>query len=140
MKAFIKQFILRGLLAAGGGPLVLAVIYGTLGATGAASSFSPREVCLGIVSVTLLAFTVAGMTAIYQLEQLPLAFAIIIHGSVLYLSYILVYLINGWLKQQLFPVLIFSAVFLIGYALIWLIIYFTTKVKTDRINQTLSAR
>ena len=72
MKQFWKEFFLRGLLAASGGPVVLAVVYGILGATGVVTHFSPREVCLGILTVTLLAFTVAGMTAIYQMEQLPL--------------------------------------------------------------------
>ena len=64
MKRFWKEFCLRGLLAASGGPIVLAIIYGTLGATGTVSSFSPKEVCLGILTITLLAFLVAGMTAI----------------------------------------------------------------------------
>lgn len=137
MKKFWKEFLLRGLLACGGGPVVLAIIYGILGATGEVSYFSPNEVCLGILSVTLLAFIVAGMTAIYQLEHLPLISAILIHGAGLYAAYILIYLLNGWLKQQLIPFAIFTAVFLAGYALIWLIIYSVTKTKTKALNQKL---
>lgn len=140
MKKFAKEFLLRGLMAAAGGPVVLAIVYGILGATGAVSSFSPREVCLGILAVTLLAFTVAGMTAIYQLEQLPLPTAILIHGAGLYLAYILIYLLNGWLKQQRIPILIFTAVFIVGYAVIWLIIYAFTKSKAERINQKLKKK
>lgn len=138
MKAFAKEFLLRGLLAAGGGPIVLAIVYGILGATGTVSSFSPNEVCMGILTVTLLAFLVAGMTAIYQLEQLPLATAIALHGAGLYLAYILIYLVNGWLKRQLIPVLIFTIAFILGYAVIWLIIYSVTKAKTDSLNQKLT--
>lgn len=137
MKKFAKEFLLRGLLAAAGGPVVLAIVYGILGATGTVSSFSPSEVCMGILTVTLLAFTVAGMTAIYQLEQLPLPSAILIHGAGLYAAYILIYLINGWLQQQLIPILIFTAVFIAGYAVIWLIVYSVTKAKTEQINQKL---
>ena len=33
MKKFWKEFLLRGLVAAAGGPVVLAIIYGILGAT-----------------------------------------------------------------------------------------------------------
>ena len=66
MKKFLKEFILRGLLAAGGGPVVLAIIYGILGKAGVVSSFSPNEVCMGLLTVTLLAFTVAGMTAMCE--------------------------------------------------------------------------
>lgn len=137
MKKFWKEFLLRGLICAAGGPLVLAIIYGILGATGAVEHFSPREVCMGIVSITLLAFIVAGMTAIYQLEQLPLMSAIMLHGAGLYIAYILTYLLNGWLKQQLIPILIFTGIFIVGYAVIWLIIYTITKAKTEALNKKL---
>ena len=115
MREFWKSFIHRGLLAAGGGPVVLAIIYGICGG----NELSGSQVCLGILTLTLLAFVVAGMGAIYQIEQLPLSFAILIHGAVLYISYILIYLVNGWLKKQWTPILIFTGVFLISYTLIW---------------------
>lgn len=137
MKKFGKEFLLRGLLAAGGGPVVLAIVYGVLGSTGAVSSFSPREVCMGILSITLLAVFAGGMTAIYQQEQLPLASAILIHGAGLYAAYILIYLLNGWLKRQLVPILIFTAVFVVGYAVIWLLIYSVTKSGTEQLNKKL---
>ena len=137
MKLFWKEFLRRGLLCAGGGPLVLAIIYGILGATGAVRSFTPQEVCLGIVTVMLLAFLAAGMTAIYQIEKLPLGSAILLHGAALYADYILIYLANGWLVQQLIPILIFTGVFIAGYAVIWLIIYASIKAKTKQLNKKL---
>lgn len=140
MKKFLSNFFLRGLLAAAGGPVVLAIVYGILGATGEIQSLSPAEVCKGILTVTLLALTIGGMTAIYQVEQLPLFSAIAIHAGALYAAYILIYLVNGWLKQQLLPVLVFTAVFLVGYAVIWLCIWTATRAKTDGINRKLQAQ
>lgn len=137
MKKFAKEFLFRGLLAASGGPVVLAIIYGILGAVGTVTSLSPGEVCMGILTVTVLAFIVAGMTAIYQQEQLPLASAILIHGAALYAAYIMIYLLNGWLKQQLIPILVFSVIFITGYALIWLCVYCFTRARTERINRKL---
>ncbi len=137
MKKFWKEFLFRGLLAASGGPVVLAIIYGILGAAGAAESFSPREVCTGILSITLLAFVAAGMTAVYQLEQLPLPTMILLHGGALYIAYILTYLLNGWLVNQLTPILIFTGIFMAGYALIWLIIYCIERRKAAHINKLL---
>ena len=137
MKIFWKEFLLRGLICAAGGPLVLAVIYGILGATGTVEALSPGEVCMGIVSITLLAFVAAGMTAIYQMEQLPLPTMILLHGGALYLAYLLTYLLNGWLQRSPAPILIFTGVFIAGYALVWLIIYFTEKAKTDKLNKLL---
>lgn len=139
MKKFWKEFLLRGLICASGGPIVLAIIYGILGATGTVEAFSPREVCLGILAITLLAFIAAGMTAIYQMEQLPLPIMILLHGGVLYIAYILTYLLNGWLLNQLVPVLAFTGIFIAGYALIWLIIYCATKAKTETLNRKLKS-
>lgn len=137
MKNFWKEFLLRGLICASGGPIVLAMIYGILGAAGAVEAFSPREVCMGILTITLLAFTAAGMTAIYQMEQLPLPTMILLHGGALYIAYILIYLLNGWLQQQLIPILVFTGIFVAGYAVIWLIIYAVTKIKTEDLNKKL---
>ena len=47
--------------------------------------------------------------------------------------------INGWLKQQLIPILVFTAVFIAGYAVIWLIIYSFIKAKTEQLNKKLNA-
>lgn len=137
MKKFIKDFLIRGLVAAGGGPLVLAIIYGILGATGAVTQLTPSEVCKGILSVILLAFVVGGMNAIYQVERLPLISAIMIHGAGLYVAYILIYLLNDWIAMQPAPILVFSGIFIVGYALIWLIIYMVNKSKIRKINDML---
>ena len=137
MKKFLKDFLLRGLICASGGPVVLAIIYGILGATGAAEAFSPREVCLGILTIALLAFIAAGMTAIYQMEQLPLSIMILLHGGGLYIAYILTYLINGWLQNTLIPILVFTGIFAVCYALIWLIIYCVEKAKAEKLNKLL---
>ena len=135
MKSFWKDFLFRGMIACAGGPIVLAIIYGIIGATGEVTSLTPQEVCLGILTITLLAFTVAGMTAIYQVEKLPLASAILIHGGVLYATYLLIYLINSWLQKDLIPILIFTGIFLLVYLLIWVIIYSVEKAKIRKINE-----
>ena len=137
MNKFLKEFLLRGLICAGGGPVVLAVIYGILGATGTVEAFSPREVCVGILSITLLAFIAAGMTAIYQTEQLPLPIMILLHGGALYIAYILVYLLNGWLQSSLIPILVFTGIFAAGYTLVWLVIYWIEKVRAEKLNRLL---
>jgi len=137
MKKFWKEFFLRGLICAAGGPVVLAIIYGILGATGAVEAFSPREVCTGILTITLLAFVAAGMTAVYQAEQLPLPIMILLHGGALYIAYIITYLINGWLKSSLIPILVFTGIFITGYALVWIIIYLIEKAKAEKLNKLL---
>ena len=137
MKKFWKEFLFRGLICAAGGPLVLAIIYGILGATGTVKAISTTEVCMGILTITLLAFIAAGMTAIYQMEQLPLPTMILLHGGALYIAYILTYLINGWLQNSLIPILVFTGIFVVCYAIIWLIIYCAEKAKAEKLNKIL---
>ena len=138
-KQFWKDFLHRGLLAAAGGPVILAIIYGVLGATGTVSSLSPSEVCTGILSITLTAFIAAGITAVYQMEQLPLPSAIAIHAVVLYLDYLIMYLLNRWIPRDLTALGIFTAIFFGGFALVWLIIYQFVKRDTERVNRKMRA-
>lgn len=137
MKAFFRQFALRGLCAAGFGPVVLAIIYALLGAEGKVSAFTPQEVSTGILSITLMAFIAGGISAVYQLESLPLPLAILLHGSVLYANYLLIYLLNNWLEPTLTAIFFFTAIFIGGYLLIWLFIFLQTRKKTARLNQKL---
>lgn len=133
MKKFIHEFIRRGLMAAAGGPVVLAIVYGILGATGAADILTPGEACMGILSVTLMAFIAAGITAVYQVERLPIASAIAIHGGVLYLDYLIMYLLNSWIPKG--GIGFFTVIFIAGYALVWVCIYTSIKIKTERLNR-----
>ena len=133
MKKFIHEFIRRGLMAAAGGPVVLAIVYGILGATGAADSLTPGEACMGILSVTLMAFIAAGITAVYQVERLPIASAIAIHGGVLYLDYLIMYLLNSWIPKG--GIGFFTVIFIAGYALVWVCIYTSIKIKAERLNR-----
>lgn len=127
MKKYMKEFLLRGMVACWGGPVILAIIYGILGAAGTVDSLTPAEVCKGILSITVMAFLAAGITVVYQIEELPLFPAILLHGIVLYLDYLMIYLVNGWIASGAQPLLIFTGIFVVGYALVWLIIYCITR-------------
>lgn len=137
MKQFIKQFCLRGLIGMGFGPIVMAIVYGILGACGVVETMSATEMVRGVISISVLAFTAAGMGAIYSTERLSLGFAVLLHALVLYADYAVVYLINGWLADGIIPFLIFTACFFTGFALVWLVVYLITKGKTDQLNQKL---
>ena len=137
MKKYVWEFVRRGLVSCGFGPLVLAIIYLILHHTIDLETLPAKEVCTGILSLFALAFIAGGMNFLYQIERLPLMLAILIHGGVLYLSYLGTYLLNGWLDRGLMPILIFTGIFLPGYLVIWAIIYAVNKKNTDKINQLL---
>lgn len=137
MKRHILDFMRRGLAACGFGPIVLAVLYLILQQQGIVENLTVNEVCIGIVSLFVLAFIAGGMNFIYQIEQLPLMVAILIHGGILYISYLGTYLLNGWLEWSGTPVLVFTGIFVGGYLVIWAVIYSIIKKNTDRINEVL---
>ena len=133
MKAFLKEFFKRGFISAWGGPFVLAIIYFIVGKAENIQSIPINEVSLGIISITIMAFTAGGITAIYQNEILPLASSIMIHAAVLYFDYLIMYLLNDWLPRS--EIGVFSAIFIAGFAFVWFIIYLITKKRTDNINK-----
>ena len=140
MKKFVLEFLRRGLIACGIGPIVLAVVYLILQRSSNVQLLTVSEVCTGIFSLTALAFIAGGFNALYQLERLPLMPAILIHGGVLYVSYLGTFLVNGWLDTGATPVLVFSVIFVIGYLVIWAIIYAIIKKRTARINEMLQKK
>ena len=134
MKKIVLEFLRRGLVACGFGSIVLAILYLILQHQGVVETLTVNEVCLGILSLSVLAFIAGGMNVIYQIERLPLMLAILIHGSVLYITYLGTYLLNDWLEWGMTPILVFSGVFILGYFAIWAIIYSIIKKRTEKLN------
>ena len=134
MKKYILEFIKRGLMAAWGGQVIMAIIYGCLGNSGVVTALTPQEVATGILSITLMAFIIAGISMIYTVEALPLPVAILIHAGVLYLDYLLVYLLNSWIPRNGHGIGVFTAIFGAGYALVWLVIYLCSRKRTRQLN------
>lgn len=137
MKQALLHFIRRGAISCGLGPIVLAILYLILHRQANMDVLTVEQVCIGIFSISALAFIAGGMNAIYQIERLPLMVAILIHGCVLYISYLITYLVNGWLEFGVAPILVFSAIFVIGYLAIWAVIYTVIQKRTAKINELL---
>jgi len=140
MKRFIKDFLYRGFAASGLGPIVLAVLYIILKNSRSIEILSVDDVCIGIFSLTVLAFISGGMNSIYKLEKLPLMTAILVHGAVLYVSYLITYLINDWLTRSIFPIIVFSIVFVIGYVIISACVYCLTQKTASKLNKALKRK
>ena len=140
MKKIISGFFLRGMIACGFGPIVFAILYLILQQQGVVKVITVNQMCLGIFSLAFLAFMAGGMNIIYQMERLPLMVAILIHGCVLYLTYLGTYLINDWLESGVTPILVFTVIFVLGYLIIWLVIYSINTRNTKRLNQILKEK
>ncbi len=140
MKKIVSTFFKRGLIGCGVGPVVLAIIYYILNRSGIVDTLSVNQVCIGIFSVSLLAFIIGGLNVIYQIERLPLIIAILIHGFILYLSYLGTYLVNDWLELGLTPIFVFTSIFVVGFLVIWIIVYAIIRKNTNNLNKMLKEK
>ena len=138
MKKYIKSFAVNGLFVCGLGPAVWAVIYAILNANGVVDTLPVDKVVFEIISVIVLAFIAGGIGVIYKIEKLPLVAATFIHALVLYLDYVVIYLMNGWLGKEITPLVVFTLCFAVGFAVIWITVYCTTKKSADKINDKLA--
>lgn len=125
----IKDFMMRGLMASVGGPVILALVYRSL----PAQTLRVQEVCLGILTSALMAFIAGGVSVLYDLEKLPLLAATFLHAAVLFADYILIYLLNGWIKPA--QILLFTGIFFGGYFVVWLLVWQIIRMRVKRINR-----
>ena len=140
MKRFICDFFSRGIKSCCIGPVVLGIIYLIMNKCGSIEPLSADQVAIGIFSLSLLAFIAGGINAVYQIEKLPLMFAIFIHGIILYVCYLITYLLNDWIEFGALHVLVFSIIFVFGFLVIWGIIYLIVSRYTNNINKKLSQK
>ena len=140
MKKFVLEFVRRGFIATGLGPIVLAIVYLILKQSAAIDTLTVNQVCIGIFSLSALAFIAGGMNAIYQVERMPLMTAILIHGGTLYIGYLGTYLLNDWLDYGVIPIIVFTAIFVVGYIVIWAIIYSIIRRNTAKLNEMLKKK
>ena len=140
MKKFVLEFVRRGFIATGLGPIVLAIVYLILKQSDAIDTLTVNQVCIGIFSLSALAFIAGGMNAIYQVERMPLMTAILIHGGTLYIGYLGTYLLNDWLDFGVIPIIVFTTIFVVGYIVIWAIIYSIIRRNTAKLNEMLKKK
>jgi hypothetical protein len=66
--------------------------------------------------------------------------AILIHGGVLYIGYLGTYLLNDWLDLSVLPIIVFTAIFVVGYIIIWAVIYSVIRRNTAMLNEMLNKK
>ena len=133
----VRDFFFRGLLFGGFGPVIAGIIYLILHFTLEDLTLTGLQVFTVIVSTYLLAFVHAGASVFNQIESWPLAKSTLCHFGVLYIAYVLCYVINSWIPFEPLVLGIFTAIFAVGYAVIWLAVYVSIRVTVKRLNRSL---
>lgn len=135
MKKYIKDFCVRGMAYAWGGPVIMVIVWMCLKLAGDITMLTVEQVFLGTISTTVMAFVAAGISVVYEIDNLPIAFAALIQCAVLYADYLGIYLLNGWLAAE--RVWIFSLIFIAGFIAVWFGIYIPNRIKVNKLNKTI---
>lgn len=133
----VRDFFFRGLMFGGFGPIIAGIVYLILHLTLEDLALTGLQVFTVIVSTYLLAFVHAGASVFNQIESWPLAKSTLCHFGLLYIAYVLCYVINSWIPFEPLVLGIFTAIFAVGYAVIWLAVYVSIRVTVKRLNRSL---
>lgn len=137
MNKYLKEFLHRGLMFGGFGPIVAGIVFFIIEKTVDGVSFNATEVLLSIVSTYLLAFIQAGATVFNQIEDWPLPKSVLCHFVLLYIAYSGCYLLNSWIPFEPMVLVIFSVIFAAAFFIIWLIVYLSVKTVSRKMNSIL---
>ena len=133
----VRDFFFRGLLFGGFGPIIAGIVFLVLHLTLKDLTLTGLQVFTVIVSTYLLAFIHAGASVFNQIESWPLAKSTLCHFGLLYVAYVLCYVINSWIPFEPLVLGIFTAIFAVGYAVIWLAVYVSIRVTVKQLNRSL---
>ena len=137
MNKYFKEFLHRGLIFAGFGPIVIGVIYVILSKTINNLTISGTEVFGAILATYAIAFVQAGSTVFNQIEHWPTMKGLLCQLLSLYVTYVTCYLTNSWIPFDFRVVLLFTVIFVVGYFAIWGIVYLCVKGSAKKLNEKL---
>ena len=139
MNNYFKQFLHRGLLFGGFGPIVLGIVFLFLQLFDLDLALDGYQISLGIVSTYLLAFLHAGASIFNQIEHWSLAKSLFFHFLTLYFAYIACYLLNTWIPFKVLVIAIFTLIFVVSYFVIWITVYLIVKHTSKKMNKKIKA-
>lgn len=137
MNRYLKEFLHRGLIFGGFGPIILGIIFFILSKTLDDFSVSGGQILLGIISTYVLAFVQAGVSVFNQIEHWSLPKSLFCHFGMLYAVYVICYILNSWIPFDWTVIGIFTAIFVVVYFVIWFTVYFIVKSTGKKLNATL---
>ena len=136
MRKYFIEFLKRGLMFAGFGPVIVGIVYYIISFS-VDLGLSGLDFLVAIISSYLLAFIQAGASVFNTIENWSIAKSTAFHLTSIYLAYLGAYLINEWIPFNWIVVLIFTLVFVVTYFIITLVVYVCTKSITNKLNSKL---
>ena len=137
MNKYVKEFLNRGLIFGGFGPVVVGIVFAILQYTVEGFSLGGTQVLLAIISTYLLAFVQAGVTVFNQIEHWSTVKSLLCHFGSLYAAYSVCYVANSWSPFDPMVLVIFTAIFVVMFFVIWTVVYLSVRAASRKFNKTL---
>lgn len=137
MNRYLKDFLHRGLIFGGFGPIVVAIVFMCISLADRGFSLTASQILLATVSSYLLAFVQAGVTVFNQIEHWSTVKSLLCHFVTLYATYSVCYVVNSWIPFEPMVLVIFSVIFAVLFFVIWTIVYLSVKATSKRFNSQL---
>ncbi len=139
MNRYLKDFLHRGLMFGGFGPIVMGIIYLVLSKTVADFELTAVQVFLAVLTTYSMAFIQAGATVFNSIEHWSVPKSLLCHFSLLYAVYSIAYVANSWIPFDVKVLIVFSVIFIAVYFGVWLTVYFSLKAASNRMNKKLKS-
>ncbi len=138
MNYYVKEFIKRGLIFSGFGPIIVGIVYLCIEGSGVDLKLNASIVFLAIITTYIIAFVQAGSSVFNQIESWSKAKSLFFQMTSIYVVYMGGYLINNWIPFKIEVIIIFTCVYVTTYLTIWLTVYFITKNTSKKLNSKLN--
>ena len=137
MNIYVKEFIKRGLMFSGLGPVTAALIIFIIYQLEDIPALSGMQVLIMVASTYILAFVQAGATVFNQIEHWSLPKSLACHFASLYAVYVLCYLVNTWIPFNINVILTFTIIFAASFFAIWTIVFLSVRHLSKKLNKNL---
>ena len=137
MNIYVKEFIKRGLMFSGLGPVTTALVIFIISHFEENLHLGASQVLIMAVSTYILAFVQAGATVFNQIEHWSVPKSLACHFSSLYAVYVFTYLVNTWIPFNINVILVFTAIFVATFFIIWTVVFLAVRHLSRKLNKNL---
>jgi hypothetical protein len=138
MNYYVKEFLKRGLMFSGLGPIVAGIVYLCIEKSGTELNLSGSTMLLAIITTYIIAFIHAGSSVFNIVESWSRVKGLFFQLISIYIVYTAGYLLNSWLPLKIEVIIIYTVIFVLAFLTVWLTIFFITKNVTKKLNDKLN--
>ena len=139
MNKYVKEYLLRGLIFSGFGPIIAGIIYLILEIQGTKIELSGLEIFSAILTTYICAFVHAGSSVFPQIEHFSKIKAMFFQFISIYSVYTIGYLINSWIPLNPVIILIYTGAFVATFLVTWLVVFLMTRKLASDMNDKLKS-